>query len=45
MKLKDIIANCNLLEITGEKDLDILDITFDSRQVHEGSLFFAVKGT
>ena len=26
MKLKDIIANCNLLEITGEKDLDILDI-------------------
>ena len=45
MKLKDILVNCNLLEITGDKDLDILDITFDSRKVKPGTLFFAVKGT
>ena len=45
MKLKDILTNCNLLEIVGEKDADIVDITFDSRKVSQGTLFFAVKGT
>ena len=45
MKIKDILANCNLLEIVGEKDVDIVDITFDSRKVGQGTLFFAVKGT
>lgn len=45
MKLKEILVNCNLLEIVGEKDLDIQDITFDSRKVKQGTLFFAVKGT
>ncbi len=45
MKVQDIIANCNLLEIIGNKDLDIASITFDSRKVESGTLFFAVKGT
>ena len=45
MKLKDILVNCNLLEIVGNKELDIHDITFDSRKVKPGTLFFAVKGT
>ena len=45
MKLKEILVNCNLLEIVGDKDLDILDISFDSRKVDKGTLFFAVKGT
>ncbi len=45
MKLKDILVNCNLLEIIGDKDLDILDIAFDSRKVKPNTLFFAVKGT
>ena len=45
MKLKDILTNCNLLEIVGEKDVDVVDITFDSRKVSQGTLFFAVKGT
>ncbi|MCR5014141.1 MAG: UDP-N-acetylmuramoyl-L-alanyl-D-glutamate--2,6-diaminopimelate ligase [Bacteroidales bacterium] len=45
MKLKEIIANCNLLEIVGEKDLDIAALSFDSRNVEPGTLFFAVKGT
>ncbi len=44
-KLKDILTNCNLLEIVGEKDVDVADITFDSRKVGQGTLFFAVKGT
>ena len=45
MKIKEILTNCNLLEIEGDKDIDILDLTFDSRKVKDGSLFFAVKGT
>ena len=45
MKIKDILTNCNLLEILGEKDVDILDIAFDSRKVEQGSMFFAVRGT
>ena len=45
MKLKDILVNCNLDEIIGKKDLDIADVSFDSRKVIEGTLFFAVKGT
>ena len=45
MKLKEILVNCNLLEIIGDKDLEILNISFDSRKVDKGTLFFAVKGT
>ncbi len=45
MKLKDILVNCNLDEIIGKKDLDIADVSFDSRKVIEGTLFFAAKGT
>ena len=45
MKLKEILVNCNLLEIIGDKDLDIVGITFDSRKADKGTLFFAVKGT
>ena len=45
MKLSEILVNCNLLEIVGEKNLDILDISFDSRKVSQGTMFFAVKGT
>ena len=45
MKIKEILVNCNLLDIVGNKDLDIPNITFDSRQVGQDTLFFAVKGT
>ena len=44
-KIKDILANCNLLEIVGEKEMEVLDISFDSRKVNPGTMFFAVKGT
>ena len=45
MKLKEILANCNLLELIGDKELDIEKVSFDSRTVTPGTLFFAVKGT
>lgn len=45
MKVKEILVNCNLLEIVGNKDLNISSISFDSRKVENGTLFFAVRGT
>ena len=45
MKLKDIIVNCNLLELIGNKDLDIDKVSFDSREATPGTIFFAVRGT
>ena len=45
MKIKEILTNCNLKDIIGDKDIDLLDLTFDSRKVKEDSLFFAVRGT
>ena len=45
MKLKDIIVNCNLVELKGDKDIEIDKVSFDSREVAPGTLFFAVKGT
>ncbi len=45
MKIKDIIVNCNLLELIGDKDVDITKVSFDSRAVEPGTMFFAVRGT
>ena len=45
MKIKEIIVNCNLLELIGDKDVDITKVSFDSRTVEPGTMFFAVKGT
>ena len=45
MKLKDILTNCNLLDIVGEKDREVVDIAFDSRKATKDAMFFAVKGT
>ena len=45
MKIKEIIVNCNLLELIGDKNIDITKVSFDSRTVEPGTMFFAVKGT
>ena len=45
MKVKEILVNCNLLEIIGNKNIDVSKISFDSRTVENGTLFFAVRGT
>ena len=45
MKLKDILVNCNLQELKGNKDINIDKVSFDSREVAPGTLFFAVRGT
>ena len=45
MKIKEILVNCNLIEFVGDKSLDIAMLAFDSREVKENALFFAVRGT
>ncbi len=43
--LADILRNVNFKQILGIAYTDISGITYDSREVKAGSLFFAVKGT
>ena len=44
-ELKDILYKVSLVEVTGTTNIEIASVHFDSRQVSEGSLFVAVKGT
>jgi UDP-N-acetylmuramoyl-L-alanyl-D-glutamate--2,6-diaminopimelate ligase len=43
--LNDILRDVNIKQIKGADDILISGITYDSREVKHGSLFFAVKGT
>ncbi|MBR4267697.1 MAG: UDP-N-acetylmuramoyl-L-alanyl-D-glutamate--2,6-diaminopimelate ligase [Bacteroidales bacterium] len=45
MKLNDILERIDVKEVKGNLDTDILDITSDSRQINEKTLFVAVAGT
>ncbi len=42
--LKDIIYKVSILETSGEMNLDINGIKFDSRAIKKGNLFIAIKG-
>lgn len=44
-RLKDILNEINTLEVRGNTDFDVRNVTFDSRKVKQGDLFVAVKGT
>ena len=43
--LADILRDVNVKQINGAADTIISGITYDSREVKAGSMFFAVKGT
>ena len=45
MKLSDILKKVNVLESRGDLQREITGVNTDSRQVKEGNLFVAVKGT
>lgn len=45
MKLSEILKNIRTLEVRGNADIDICGIDIDSRQVTDGHLFIAIKGT
>jgi len=43
--LADLLRNVNVKHTKGATDISISGITYDSREVKAGSMFFAVKGT
>ncbi|MFC3416029.1 UDP-N-acetylmuramoyl-L-alanyl-D-glutamate--2,6-diaminopimelate ligase [Algoriphagus hitonicola] len=43
--LKDILYKVSLISTTGDMEVEIKNIVFDSRKVEEGSLFVAIPGT
>ncbi len=45
MKLNNLIGNIDKVKILGNPQIDITNIEFDSRNVTEGSLFIALKGS
>ncbi len=44
MKFSQLIKNISVTEVTGDTDIEVTDIVYDSRRVKEGSLFVAMKG-
>ena len=44
-QLTNILNNASIIEIIGNKDIVIDNITFDSRNVEANSMFIAVRGT
>ena len=44
MKLNDILKGLDVVSITGNLDIDITNITYDSRKVEENTLFVCIKG-
>ena len=44
MKLQDLLAGVDVIEIKGDNNIDIKNIYTDSRNVTAGSLFIAIKG-
>ncbi len=45
MRLKDILEGIKAKEIYGDIDNEFLDISYDSREVKKGDIFFAIKGS
>lgn len=43
--LKDLLYKVRLKEVSGNMETEVKRITFDSRDVREGDLFVAIKGT
>ena len=44
MKLKDLLKDIRVLEMTADPELEINNVYYDSRKVTDGSLFVAVSG-
>ncbi|MDR2383386.1 MAG: UDP-N-acetylmuramoyl-L-alanyl-D-glutamate--2,6-diaminopimelate ligase [Prevotellaceae bacterium] len=44
MKLKKLLSKTNLVEISGNDDIDITGLSFDSRNASGDTLFFAIAG-
>ncbi|MDR2512056.1 MAG: UDP-N-acetylmuramoyl-L-alanyl-D-glutamate--2,6-diaminopimelate ligase [Bacteroidales bacterium] len=44
MKISQLVKNLETIKIAGDTNLNVSDLTFDSREVKNSSCFFAVKG-
>lgn len=44
-KLQTILHDCPLIQTIGPLDIEVSGLTFDSRKVSKGDVFFAIKGT
>ena len=44
MRLSQLLEKCKIVAIHGEENVEVENITSDSRQVQKGSLFIAVEG-
>ena len=44
MKLKELLKDIQVLEVTADLELDIADIAYDSRKVQPGGMFVAISG-
>ena len=45
MKLSKLLEHLNFTCIQGSTDTDITDLLYDSRKVHEGSVFVCISGS
>ena len=45
MRLNELLYKVNILKVVGSTNIDIVDISFDSRKVQENGLFVAIEGT
>src|SRR5687768_9579183 len=45
MRFSDVLPGCPLVAATGDVDIDVCGIEYDSRRVRPGSVFVAIKGT
>jgi UDP-N-acetylmuramoyl-L-alanyl-D-glutamate--2,6-diaminopimelate ligase len=44
MKLRELLADAEVVEIVGDTEAEIADLAYDSRTVEPGTLFFCVPG-
>ncbi|MBR3162510.1 MAG: UDP-N-acetylmuramoyl-L-alanyl-D-glutamate--2,6-diaminopimelate ligase [Clostridia bacterium] len=44
MKLKDVIKNVEEIQVFGNTDIEVTNITSDSRKIKSDGMFFAIKG-
>ena len=44
MKLTQLLKSCQVQEVHGNMDLDVVGLHYDSRQVRQGDAFFALRG-
>ncbi len=44
MKLRDLLAGADVIEIAGDAEIEISALAYDSRRVREGTLFFCIPG-